>query len=141
VFTDPTGLQTVVLPYVLPWSLPVPMPGPGIVLPPVLINPSESVENPLDNPDIDMGDTGTWPTPPVEGPVIEGDPSRKKPKERGEKSYYDENGGEWRPHLRDPFHEPHWDHKPPSTPEDKYPRWWNVAPSTVPTLDFDVPMT
>jgi hypothetical protein len=61
----------------------------------------------------DMSDTSTWPKPPVEGDVKEGEPSRAKPRSRGEKSVYDEKGGEWRPHKPDNHHpEGHWDHKP-----------------------------
>jgi RHS repeat-associated protein len=75
---------------------------------------------------IDMTDPSTWPKPPVEGPCKEGDPSRSKPKNRGEKSLYDENGGEWRPHLPDKHHpNGHWDHKPGGNPknqwQDRYP--------------------
>lgn len=61
----------------------------------------------------DPTDTSTWPDPPVDGPLQEGDPSRSKPKKRGEKSLYDQNGGEWRPHKPDKYHpEGHWDYKP-----------------------------
>ena len=61
---------------------------------------------------IDKTDSSTWPKPPVEGEVTEGDPSRAKPRKRGEKSVYDENGGEWRPHTPDKYHpEGHWDYK------------------------------
>ena len=43
----------------------------------------------------------------------EGPPSRAKPRARGEKSKYDDKGGEWRPHKPDKYHpEGHWDHKP-----------------------------
>jgi RHS repeat-associated protein len=62
----------------------------------------------------DMTDTNTWPDPPVDGPCQEGEPSRSKPRKRGEKSVYDDQGGEWRPHNPDKHHpEGHWDHKPP----------------------------
>ncbi len=70
-----------------------------------------------------MTDPSTWPDPPVEGECTEGDPSRSKPRKRGEKSVYDEQGGEWRPHKPDNYHpEGHWDHKPsgPNSP------WTNV---------------
>jgi len=66
------------------------------------------------NNDTDMGDTSTWPIPPGNGPFTEGDPSRAKNKARGEKSLYDKEGGEWRPHKPDSHHpEGHWDNKPP----------------------------
>lgn len=61
-----------------------------------------------------MTDTSTWPNPPAYGPCQEGGPSRSKPRKRGEKSLYDDQGGEWRPHKPAPYHpEGHWDHKPP----------------------------
>ncbi|HIP83470.1 MAG TPA: hypothetical protein EYH19_07865 [Desulfocapsa sulfexigens] len=73
--------------------------------------------------DTDMTDPSTWPDPPVEGECTEGDPSRSKPRKRGEKSDYDEQGGEWRPHKPDKYHpEGHWDHKP-SSPNSP---WTNV---------------
>jgi hypothetical protein len=116
----------------LPGLIPLPsLPVPGTALPPIIIipnNPLNNVqENPLDSPDINMGDTETWPVPPGDGPFIEGDPSRKKAKERGEKSLYDKNGGEWRPHSGDLFHpEGHWDYKPPATKQNKFPAWKNI---------------
>jgi len=62
---------------------------------------------------VDLGDTKTWPKPPVDGEVKEGEPSRSKPKSRGEKSLYDEDGGEWRVHKPDKFHpKMHWDYNP-----------------------------
>lgn len=62
---------------------------------------------------VDMTDTSTWPAPPTSLPVTEGLPTRAKPRERGEKSFYDSEGGEWRPHLVDNYHsESHWDYKP-----------------------------
>ncbi len=61
----------------------------------------------------DMTDTSTWPDPPTDGPCQEGEPSRSKPRKRGEKSVYDDKGGEWRPHKPDKYHpEGHWNHKP-----------------------------
>jgi hypothetical protein len=64
--------------------------------------------------DVDMTDPSTWPTPPTDSPCEVGEPSRTKPRSRGEKSIYDEEGGEWRPHPPDKYHpELHWDYKPP----------------------------
>ena len=63
--------------------------------------------------DVDMTNPETWPKPPVEGELTPGDPSRNKPKERGEKSLFDEKGGEWRPHKPDKYHpDGHWNYKP-----------------------------
>jgi RHS repeat-associated protein len=71
-------------------------------------------ENTEDSEDIDMTDPRTWPAPPTDNPCEEGDPSRAKPRKRGEKSLYDEEGGEWRPHKPDKYHpDLHWDYKPP----------------------------
>ena len=62
----------------------------------------------------DMADISTWPTPPTnQTPFAEGLPSRSKPRSRGEKSLYDSEGGEWRPHKPDKYHpKGHWDYKP-----------------------------
>lgn len=80
---------------------------------------------------VDLKDTKTWPKPPTNGKFREGEPSRNKPKNRGEKSLYDDKGGEWRPHLPDKYHpEGHWDYKPSGTNsswEDIYPNF--VLPS------------
>ena len=74
---------------------------------------------------IDPKDTTTWPKPPGKGPFRPGPPSRKKPRERGEKSLYDSEGGEWRPHLPDKYHDKwHWDYKPPG----KNQPWKDVEP-------------
>ena len=61
----------------------------------------------------DMTNTNTWPEPPAQNkPLREGEPSRTKPRERGEKSIYDSKNGEWRPHKPDKYHpEGHWDYK------------------------------
>jgi len=82
--------------------------------------------------DIDMTNPQTWPKPPVEGEVTPGEPSRKKNRERGEKSLFDKKGGEWRPHKPDKHHdEGHWDYKPPgeNTP------WENVYKKDLPAVD------
>lgn len=40
-----------------------------------------------------------------------GPPSRKKPAERGEGSFWDPNGGEWRLHQPDKYHDDyHWNY-------------------------------
>ena len=65
-------------------------------------------------PKIDLKNPSTWPVPPGEGSFKVGEPSRAKPAGRGEKSLYDKDGGEWRPHLPDNYHpNPHWDYKAP----------------------------
>jgi hypothetical protein len=128
---DPDGNQTA-LPFPIPWSIPLPQMGP--LLPPIIIAPALEAEEPkpptLDDPDIDMGDTKTWPKPPGEGPFVEGDTSRAKPRERGEKSLFDKGGGEWRPHRPDKHHpKGHWDYKPSANPDgDKNPQWRDVYP-------------
>ncbi len=72
---------------------------------------------------IDLKDVDTWPKPPVNGNVVSGVPSRSKPRMRGEKSLFDENGGEWRPLKPDKYHpKGHWDHKPPGVNEP----WINI---------------
>lgn len=67
-----------------------------------------------------MDDTKTWPKPPRDGRLKEGTPSRSKPAGRGEKSLYDEKGGEWRYAPEDKYHNEHWDYKPPGG------QWENV---------------
>ncbi|KZM43808.1 hypothetical protein OA90_27125 [Labrenzia sp. OB1] len=51
-------------------------------------------------------------SPPVQNPdkVTVGEPSRKKPRERGEKSLWDEDNGEFRYFPEDEHHNPHWDY-------------------------------
>ena len=74
---------------------------------------------------IDMSDPSTWPAPPAPGPGNASEPSRAKPRNRGEKSIYDTEGGEWRPHNSDKHHpDGHWDYKPAG----KYTEWQNVYP-------------
>ena len=71
----------------------------------------------------------TWPDPPTDSKLTEGEPSKKKPRKRGEKSLYDEDGGEWRPHKPDRYHdEGHWNYKPVPTDDDTYPEWKNIRP-------------
>jgi RHS repeat-associated protein len=67
----------------------------------------------VDWSNVDLKDPNTWPTKPFGGQAREGEPSRAKPAERGEKSWYDEDEGEWRAHKPDKYHpEGHWDYKP-----------------------------
>ena len=85
-------------------------------------------ENSNQAKDIDLGDVSIWPKPPGDGDFHEGEPSREKPKNRGEKSLYDENGGEWRVHKPDKYHpKMHWDYKPPITYGNPYPSWQDVT--------------
>jgi hypothetical protein len=67
-----------------------------------------------------------WPIPPGKGPFKIGDPSRTKPRERGEKSLYDSEGGEWRWDAsgHQPDYKPHWDYKAPG----KNTPWINIPP-------------
>jgi hypothetical protein len=143
-YTDPDGRQVIPIPLPIPFSLPFPkvLPFPGTVVPPLIINPSNPLKTErsgiFQGHEIDMGDTTTWPKPPGEGPFIEGEPSRNGPRERGEKSLYDKDGGEWRPHLQDKFHpKEHWDYKAPADPKgNKFPEWDNIYP-TVPVKPSD----
>jgi hypothetical protein len=65
-----------------------------------------------------------WPTPPGEEPFTSGTPSRMKAAQRGERSIFDKNGGEWRydinGHQTD--YKPHWDYKAPG----KNAPWQNI---------------
>lgn len=80
---------------------------------------------------VDKSKPETWPEPPFSGQRRIGEPSRQKPKERGEKSWFDEEGGEWRPHAPDKYHpEGHWDYKPPG----KDSPWQNVYRKTLPGI-------
>ena len=77
---------------------------------------------------IDLKDAKTWPKPPIEGPIKPGSPSRAKPRNRGEESMYDCEGGEWRPHIPDKYHpDGHWDYKAPGNNQ----RWQDITPSTI----------
>lgn len=51
-------------------------------------------------------------TPPIEGPVVEGDPSRPSERDAGGRSLWDKHGGEWRYFPGDKYHNPHWDYNP-----------------------------
>ena len=85
------------------------------------------------NPDdIDLSDPKTWPKPPTDSPTTEGEPSRAKPKNRGEKSLYDDKGGEWRVHKPDTHHSNwHWDYK---SGENNSP-WRDIDPNTGKVID------
>jgi hypothetical protein len=152
-YTDPDGrmpipfIPPLPIPFIKPIPIPFPniLPFPGTVIPPIIIDPSldNNYIDPFTDHDIDMGNTDTWPRPPSPGPFQEGPPSRVKPRERGEKSLFDQEGGEWRPHLPDKFHpKGHWDYKPPADHNgEKFPKWQDVYPSE-PALPFkpDFPM-
>ena len=77
-----------------------------------------------------LDDTKTWPSPPKQSRYKEGEPSRIKPRSRGEKSLYDEDGGEWRYSPEDKYHNPHWDHKPAGKTQE----WQNVPIENLPIL-------
>ena len=140
VYVDPNGKQTLApaLPRFLPRTitlepLPVPIPAPPIMPIPQSLSVPNGTSKPyykIESSDwskVNLKDTKTWPKPPVEGKLRDGKPSRKKPLERGEKSLYDDRGGEWRPHLPDKYHQGHWDYKPAG----KNVPWQNVYPSFV----------
>ncbi len=86
---------------------------------------------------LDMTDTSTWPTPPSGGTYgypayTEGVPSRDKPARFGQKSYYDEDGGEWRPEksaeYEDGTKKPGYYNYKPYTKSGNH-RWINVDSS------------
>lgn len=77
-----------------------------------------------------MDDTKTWPKPPRGVKYKEGLPSRTKPQNRGEKSLYDEKGGEWRYAPEDKYHNEHWDYKP----SGKDGQWENIPISDKPPV-------
>jgi len=84
----------------------------------------------LPKPQPKLNDTTTWPKPPSQGKFREGNPSRAKPRSRGEKSLYDENGGEWRYDPGDKYHNPHWNYKPPGQAQE----WQNIPIDNLPYL-------
>ena len=77
-----------------------------------------------------LDNTKTWPKPPTERKLIEGNPSRNKPRSRGEKSLYDDNGGEWRYDPGDSRHNPHWNYKPAGKNQE----WQNIQIGDLPHL-------
>ncbi|MES2984586.1 MAG: phage minor head protein [Pseudomonadota bacterium] len=77
-----------------------------------------------------LNDTRTWPKPPREGRFKEADPSRSKPRARGEKSLYDKDGGEWRYAPEDKYHNAHWDYKPAGEKQ----AWQNIKIDNKPIL-------
>lgn len=58
--------------------------------------------------------------PPVPGKLTPGPPSRPSEERRGREHLWDENGGEWRYHPEDRWHNPHWDYNPHNTPNSKW---------------------
>lgn len=81
---------------------------------------------------VDMEDTTTWPKPPRSGKYHEGPPSRLKPRNRGEKSLYDEKGGEWRYAKEDDYHNAHWDYK-----ENSKSPWENIQIDDKPAVKLE----
>ncbi|MDX9925296.1 MAG: RHS repeat-associated core domain-containing protein [Ignavibacteriaceae bacterium] len=152
IYVDPNGKQTIAptlgristrTGFDLSWQLTIPR---SPVIPKIPFIPNVELIRPLfpsspnaprianvDDFDwgaIDMGNTKTWPSPPIEGKLSEGNPSKLKPRQRGEKSLYDEKGGEWRPHKPDKYHpRGHWDYKSKGTNQE----WQNIYP------DFIIP--
>lgn len=62
--------------------------------------------------------------PPVPGKLTPGPPSKARERRLGREHLWDENGGEWRYHPDDPWHNPHWDYNPHDTPN----RSWDEIP-------------
>ena len=77
---------------------------------------------------INHKDITTWPKPPIDGKLEEGLPTRDKPRNKGEKSLYDQYGGQWRPHI-DMRHNLHWDYQAPRKGAD----WLNIPINGRPT--------
>lgn len=124
-------------------TIPISLPQGEIILPPIVPNlpndltvgqpksPSLDKAEEFDWSKVDRSKPETWPEPPFSGERKIGEPSRQKPKERGEKSWYDEEGGEWRPHTPDKYHpEGHWDYKPPGENSP----WQNIFIKNLPEI-------
>ena len=69
--------------------------------------------------------------PPVPGKLAPGPPSRSREQRRGREHLGDENGGEWRYHPDDKWHNPHWDYNPHDRPN---PEWEEVPIGGLPPL-------
>jgi RHS repeat-associated protein len=69
--------------------------------------------------------------PPVEGQCKEGPPSRPSELQKGGKSLWDQNGGEWRYFPGDKYHNPHWDYNPHNVPKSP---WQNIPINNLPPL-------
>jgi RHS repeat-associated protein len=69
--------------------------------------------------------------PPVEGQCKEGPPSRPSEVQKGGKSLWDPNGGEWRYFPGDKYHNPHWDYNPHNAPNSP---WQNIPINNLPPL-------
>ncbi len=67
--------------------------------------------------------------PPVEGDTKPGPASRPSERDKGGKSLWDDNGGEWRYSPEDKWHNPHWDYNPHDKPNSP---WQNVPIGTLP---------
>jgi len=72
--------------------------------------------------------------PPVADPggLNVGDASRDKERERGGKSIWDANGGEWRGAPEDKWHNPHWDYNPHNGAKGGGVPWQNVPHGDLP---------
>lgn len=69
--------------------------------------------------------------PPVPGKLTPGPPSRPSEQRRGREHLWDENGGEWRYHPDDKWHNPHWDYNPHNRPN---PEWEEIPIGGLPPL-------
>jgi hypothetical protein len=67
-------------------------------------------------------------TPPA-GEVKEGPASRPSERDKGGKSLWDSDGGEWRYSPEDKWHHPHWDYNPHNKPSSP---WQNIPIDQLP---------
>ncbi|WP_238944223.1 RHS repeat-associated core domain-containing protein [Allofranklinella schreckenbergeri] len=72
---------------------------------------------------------GLYPPIPEGEQCQPGDASRESEKNKGGKSLWDKNGGEWRWFPGDKWHNPHWDYNPHDRPSSP---WQNVPHGGLP---------
>jgi Phage Mu protein F like protein len=78
---------------------------------------------------VNRSDIKTWPQVPINDKLIEGLPSKAVARAYGNKSLYDQYGGEWKPHTPDERHNLHWDYKAAGRCSE----WQNIPINNVPT--------
>lgn len=74
---------------------------------------------------------GILPPIPNAGECKSGPASRPSEQEKGGQSLWDPDGGEWRWHPGDRWHNPHWDHNPHDRPNSP---WVNVPQGDLPPV-------
>jgi RHS repeat-associated protein len=92
---------------------------------------SESAEEQSSVPERGLPPAGIKPPIPEADQCKPGPASRPSEREKGGKSLWDPNGGEWRYFPGDKWHNPHWDYNPHSIPSSP---WQNIPIGGLPPV-------